>query len=100
MLHEGEPAVGRLLDVLGVALVEIRGMHFLELALLGIHGEADEALRAEGFGYGIRVRVGFAVVRQLKVRVRGERRGARIADLERDVDHVAAAPEGIDLLYL
>ena len=75
-------------------------MDLLELALVGIHGEADEALRAECFGYGVRIGVRLAVVRELKIGVRGERRGAGIADFQRNVDHVAAAAEGIDLLHL
>src|SRR6185436_20520895 len=70
------------------------------LALVGIDREPDETLRAEGLGHGVRIGVGLAVVRKLEVRVRGERRFAGIAQLERHVDYVAAATEGIDLLHL
>ena len=100
MLHERQPSVLGLLDVIGLALVEVRRMHLLELALVAVHREAGKALRAEGFRHGIAIALRLAVMGQLEVRVGGKRRAAAVAQLQAHVDHVAVAREGKRLLDL
>src|SRR5512145_3160055 len=74
-------------------------MDLLELALVGVHGEANEALRAESLGDRSRVRFRLAVVRELEVRIGGHRRGTGIAHVQHHVDDIASPLEGVTLAH-
>src|SRR4029077_3080341 len=65
-----------------------------------VHAKAGEALGAEGCSHRVGAGLRPAVVSELEVSVRGDWSSAWVADLERDIDHIAVAPEGIDLLHL
>jgi hypothetical protein len=69
----------------------------LVLVLVRVHTEADEALRAEGRRHAVRRGVRLAVVGELEIGVRRSGRRSRVAQLERDIDHVAVALEGVGL---
>ena len=100
MLHEREPAVLRLLHVIGLALVDIGGMDLLVLVLFAVNRESRKALGAESLGDGIALALRFAVVGKLEVGVCCNRIAAAVAHAHRYIDDVAIAPEGVDLLDL
>src|SRR5690349_9621413 len=86
--------------MLSIAFVEVRWADLLILVLLRIDGKPGEALCAKRFRYGVPVAFRFAIVGQLKVGVRVNRRGAAIAHLQRHIDDIAVALELEDFLYL
>src|SRR6266404_3474154 len=89
-----------MLGELSLALVEVGRRDLLELAFAGIDGEAGKALGAERLRDGASGQLGFAVVRQLEIRVGRQSGRARIADIQGDADFVAVAPERVYLLHL
>src|SRR5437763_16440596 len=89
-----------MLAVLALPLVEVGRRDLLELAFAGIDGEAGKALGAERLRAGTSAQLGFAVVRQLEVRVGRHSGCARIADIQADADFIAVAPERVYLLHL
>ena len=68
--------------------------------LVAINGESGEALRAEGFGQGVAVAFGLTIVGKLEIRVACDRRTAGVANLQADIDDIAVAPEGEELVDL
>src|SRR3989442_12928894 len=89
-----------MLAVLALPLVEVGRRDLLELAFAGVDGEAGKALSAERLRDGASSQLGFAVVRQLEIRVGRHSGCARIADIQGDADFVAVAPERVYLFHL
>src|SRR5438094_8212547 len=89
-----------MLAVLALPLVEVGRRDLLELAFAGVDGEAGKALGAAGLREGASGQLGFAVVRQLEIRVGRQSGRARIADIQGDADFIAVAPERVYLLHL
>ena len=89
-----------MLAVLALPLVEVGRRDLLELAFAGVDGEAGKALGAERLREGASGQLGFAVVRQLEIRVGRQSGRARIADIQGDADFIAVAPERVYLLHL
>ena len=93
MLDHPDPAVvgglrvGRLARRIGGLLVDLGKLDLLELVLLVVDGGPDECRRRHR---ALRDRL-FAVAHQLEVRLRRNRRAAVVRNVERGVDHVAAA---------
>src|SRR5207245_7260619 len=89
-----------MLAVLALPLVEVGRRDLLELAFAGLDGEAGKGLGAERLRDGASGQLGFAVVRQLEIRVGRQSGCARIADIQGDANFVAVAPERVYLLHL
>src|SRR2546425_11413795 len=89
-----------MLAVLALPLVEVGRRDLLELAFAGVDGEAGKALGAERLREGASGQLGFAVVRQLEIRVGRHSGCARIADIQGDADFIAVAPKRVYLLHL
>src|SRR3989441_8549239 len=89
-----------MLAVLALPLVEVGRRDLLELAFAGVDGEAGKALGTERLREGASAQLGFAVVRQLEIRVDRDSGCARIADIQGDADFIAVAPERVYLLHL
>ncbi|KAG1529628.1 hypothetical protein G6F50_017872 [Rhizopus delemar] len=89
MLHNGDQAVGRLLEVVGLLLLDISDRALLELVLLGVDGEAGERVIEAG-------RVGRVVAVALKLQIQRGRHGGGtdVGQVVAHVDVVAALVQG------
>src|SRR5882672_2821349 len=89
-----------MLGVLALPLVEVGRRHLLVLPSVAVNSEAGKALGAKRLRDGASGQLGFAVVRQLEIRVGRQSGCARIADIQGNSDFIAVAPERVYLLHL